>query len=272
MAEIALTASMRQNVVSLQLTESLINRTQDRLATGKRVNSALDNPTNFFVAARHTQRANDLVGRKDSMGEAVQTIKAADVGISGIKTLLESAKGLVESARSATTADRSALGTQFSQILLKINDVIEDANYKGVNYLQNGSLTVLFNEDGTNALTVTGFTANVGVSGLGVVASGVDISAGGAALDAAASQIQAALTTLTTQASILASNLSVISGRLDFTTNLVNVLKEGADKLTLADMNEESANMLALQTRQNLGVTSLSLASQAAQSVLRLFG
>ena len=272
MAEIALTASMRQNVVSLQLTESLINRTQDRLATGKRVNSALDNPTNFFVASRHTQRANDLVGRKDSMGEAIQTIKAADVGITGIKTLLESAKGLVESARSATTADRSALGTQFSQILLKINDVVEDANYKGVNYLQNGSLTVLFNEDGTNALTVTGFTANVGVSGLGVVASGSDISGGGAALDAASSQIQAAITTLSTQASILASNLSVINGRLDFTTNIVNVLKEGADKLTLADMNEESASMLALQTRQNLGVTSLSLASQAAQSVLRLFG
>ncbi len=272
MKEIALTASMRQNVVSLQLTESLINRTQDRLATGKRVNSALDNPTNFFVAARHTQRANDLVTRKDAMGEAVQSIKAADVGISGIKTLLESASGLVESARSATTADRSALGTQFSQILIKINDLIEDSSYKGVNYLQNGSLTVLFNEDGSNALTVTGFTANVGISGLGVVASGADISAGGSALDAASSQIQVALTTLTTQASILASNLSVINGRLDFTTNLVNVLKEGADKLTLADMNEESANMLALQTRQNLGVTSLSLASQAAQSVLRLFG
>ena len=271
MAEIALTASMRQNVVSLQLTETLINRTQDRLATGKRVNSALDNPTNFFVAARHTQRANDLIGRKDAMGEAIQTIKAADTGISGIKTLLESAKGLVESARSATTADRSALGTQFSQILLKINDLIEDADYKGTNYLENGSLTVLFNEDGSNALTVTGFTANVGVSGLGVAASGADISAGGAALDAAASQIQVALTTLTTQASILASNLSIISARQDFTTDLVNVLKEGADKLTLADMNEESANMLALQTRQNLGVTSLSLASQAAQSVLRLF-
>ena len=271
MADIALTASMRQNVVSLQLTETLINRTQDRLATGKKVNSALDNPTNFFVAARHTQRASDLQGRKDTMGEAIQTIKAADTGISGIKTLLESAKGLVESARSGTTADRSALGTQFSNILLKINDLVEDADYKGTNYLENGSLTVLFNEDGTNALTVSGFTANVGASGLGVNASGADISAGGTGLDNAASQIQVALTTLTTQASILASNLSVVNGRLDFTANLVNVLKEGADKLTLADMNEESANMLALQTRQNLGVTSLSLASQAAQSVLRLF-
>ncbi len=271
MADIALTASMRQNVVSLQLTETLINRTQDRLASGKKVNSALDNPTNVVVAARHTQRANDRIGRKDTMGEAIQTIKAADAGITGIKSLLESAKGLVESARSATTADRSALGTQFSQILLKINDLVEDADYKGTNYLESGSLTVLFNEDGTNALTVTGFTANVGASGLGVAASGADISAGGSGLDAASSQIQVALTTLSTQASILSSNLSIISARQNFTTNLTNVLKEGADKLTLADMNEESANMLALQTRQNLGVTSLSLASQAAQSVLRLF-
>jgi flagellin-like hook-associated protein FlgL len=271
MADVTLTAAMRQNVVSLQVTQTLMDRTQERLATGRKVNSALDNPTNYFVAARHVQRANDLQGRKDQMGEAVQSIKAADTGITGMKSLLESAKGLVESARSATTADRSALGTQFSQILLKINDLVQDANYKGTNYLEAGSLTVLFNEDGSNALTVTGFTADVGVSGLGVVASGADISVGGSSLDAAASQIQVALTTLTTQASILASNLSIVSARQNFTTDLTNVLKEGADKLTLADMNEESANMLALQTRQNLGVTSLSLASQAAQSVLRLF-
>jgi flagellin len=269
MAEIALTASMRQNVVSLQLTDSLVSRTQDRLSTGKKVNTALDSPTNFFVAARHTQRANDLQGRKDAMGEAIQTIKAADTGISGMKTLLEAARGLVESARSGTASDRSALGTQFSQILLKINDLVEDSEYKGTNYLENGSLTVLFNEDGTNVLTVTGFSAEV--SSIGLVASGETISAGGTLLDEAASQIQVALTTLTTQASILASNLSIVSARQDFTTNLTNVLKEGSDKLTLADMNEESANMLALQTRQNLGVTSLSLASQAAQSVLRLF-
>jgi flagellin-like hook-associated protein FlgL len=266
---ITLTASMRTNVVALQVTQMLTDRTQERLATGLKVNSALDNPTSFFAAASHNQRAGDLQARKDSMGEAVQTIKAADTGITGMKNLLESARGLVESARSATTADRSALGTQFSQILLKINDLVEDADYKGTNYLEAGSLTVLFNEDGSNALTVTGFTANVG--SLGVVASGADISAGGAGLDAATSQIQVAITTLNTQASILSSNLSIITSRQNFTTEMVNVLKEGADKLTLADMNEESANMLALQTRQNLGVTSLSLASQAAQSVLRLF-
>ena len=64
---------------------------------------------------------------------------------------------------------------------------------------------------------------------------------------------------------------SIVENREEFTENLINVLEEGADKLTLADMNEESANMLALQTRQQLAINSLSLASQAAQSVLSLF-
>ena len=65
--------------------------------------------------------------------------------------------------------------------------------------------------------------------------------------------------------------MATITIRQDFTTNMINTLKDGAANLTEADMNEEGANMLMLQTRQALGTTSLSLASQAAQSVLRLF-
>ena len=72
-------------------------------------------------------------------------------------------------------------------------------------------------------------------------------------------------------ASEFGNNYSIVQTRQDFTENLINVLEEGADNLTLADMNEESANMLALQTRQQLAINSLSLASQAAQSVLSLF-
>jgi flagellin-like hook-associated protein FlgL len=66
-------------------------------------------------------------------------------------------------------------------------------------------------------------------------------------------------------------HLSVVSSRQDFTNSMINTLQTGADNLTLADSNEEGANMLMLQTRQNLGITSLSMASQAAQAVLRLF-
>jgi len=66
--------------------------------------------------------------------------------------------------------------------------------------------------------------------------------------------------------------MSIVTIRQDFTTGMIATLQTGADNLTLADMNEEGANMLMLQTRQSLGTTALSLASQAAQSVLRLFG
>ncbi|MBN2706342.1 MAG: flagellin, partial [Deltaproteobacteria bacterium] len=80
-----------------------------------------------------------------------------------------------------------------------------------------------------------------------------------------------ARTTLRDESQKLANNLSTITIREDFTSNMIRTLEDGADNLTLADMNEEGANMLMLQTRQGLGTSSLSMASQAAQSVLRLF-
>ena len=85
------------------------------------------------------------------------------------------------------------------------------------------------------------------------------------------SEVDAAVNMLRAMSSEFGNNYSIVQTREDFTENLINVLTEGADKLTLADMNEESANMLALQTRQQLAINSLSLASQAAQSVLKLF-
>lgn len=271
-AQVTLTASMRSNVNSLQLTESLMNRTQDRLSTGKRVNSPLDNPTNYFTASAHTQRANDLTARKDGMGEAIQTIKAANSGIDGIKALLDSAKGLIEAARSET-GDRATTEAQFNEVMAQINQLVTDSGYKGTNFLggTSVSLDVLFNETGTNKLTLTGFDGQV--SGLATgLTTGVGAGFSNAStLNAVAADLNTAISTLTSESSKLSSNLAVINSRLDFTNNMVNTLQEGADKLTLADMNEESANMLALQTRQQLGVSSLSIASQAAQGVLRLF-
>jgi len=77
---------------------------------------------------------------------------------------------------------------------------------------------------------------------------------------------------LRSESAKLSSNLSIITVRQDFTDNMINVLTQGSDDLTLADTNEEGANMLMLQTRQSLSSTALSLSAQAAQSVLRLFG
>ena len=80
-SEISLTASMRSNLLSLQSTQKLMDTTQDRLSTGKKVNSAMDNPTNYFTAQSLTARANDLDALMDSIGQAISTLETADQGI-----------------------------------------------------------------------------------------------------------------------------------------------------------------------------------------------
>jgi len=166
--DISLTAGMRSNLLSLQSTTTLLDRTQSRLASGKKVNTALDNPTNFFAAQNHTQRAEDLTSRKDGMSEAIQGVKAADKGISGITALIEAAKGLIQSARSADTAGRENLAEQFNTIRDQITSLASDSVYKGKNFLKGNTLDVLFNENGGSKLTIAGFDATA--SGLTVTA------------------------------------------------------------------------------------------------------
>ena len=156
--------------------------------------------------------------------------------------------------------------SKYNNMLSQYDSLIKDSSYKGVNLLQADNLKVIFNENRSSTLEV----------------SGVDLSSDKIGLLAAdwltADDVQKTLDQLTnaknelrSAATKLGNYYSIITTREDFTENLINVLQEGSDKLTLADMNEESANMLSLQTRQQLAINSLSLASQSSQAVLRLF-
>ena len=157
-------------------------------------------------------------------------------------------------------------GKQYAGILNQYDSIIKDSSYKGVNLLKNEKLNVRFNENGSADLNVTGKDMSAGALGL----STVDWQNQG---DIAQSlqEIANALKSIRAFTAELGNNYSIITNRQEFTENLINILTEGADKLTLADMNEESANMLSLQTRQQLAINSLSLASQASQAVLKLF-
>lgn len=275
--EVTLTSGMRANLFSLQQTSKMMELTQGRLATGKRVQTALDDPINFFAAQNHQQRANDLAFRKDDMGEAIQSIKAANSGIEAILDVIAAAKATAQSALStADDTERTALLGQYNALLDQIDYLAADSGYKGTNFLAGDTLTVYFDEDGTSQLDLVGFDGYAydqnptAGTGLGItdatdwsVASG-DIAADIALLDAATS-------TLRSESKTMSSNLSVVTIRQDFTEKMINTLEDSVANLTNADMNEEGANMLMLQTQQALGTTSLSLASQAAQSVLRLF-
>lgn len=273
MADISLTTGMRNNLLSLQNTAKLTNQVQDRLSSGKKVNTPLDNPTNFFAAQGHVSRASDLTTRKDGMSESVQMLRAADVGIKAITSLIESAKGVASSALATSDAtERSTYAGTYNTLMSQISQLASDSGYRSTNFLTAGSQTVEFGQR-TNAATlqISGFNATA--AGLTTQsATALTWSATGtSAIQSSSGELESALSFLRTKSTGLSANLSVVTARQDFTDSMINTLTVGADNLTLADMNEEGANMLMLQTRQNLGIQSLSMASQAAQAVLRLF-
>ena len=381
MADISLTASMRSNLLSLQQTQDLMDMTQERLSTGKKVNSAIDNPSSYYTAQSLTNRASDLNALLDSMGQGIQTIQAANEGIEAITDFVQQAKALANTARDNATikgvtssgtyasptggsgadqtitvsvdgnenqeitftidddatiedaaealadalndgtdgvkdADGTVLGTftatvengqirisntdglvatvsgtfaditvsgdignstrvtsmrQYNEILDQIDQLAKDSGYKGVNLLQGNDLKVIFNEDRSSYLTITGTFADTSEEGLNISRAEDWTNPDNVAIDASITELEYAVTSLRNMASEFGNNYSIVENRENFTESLINVLEEGSDKLTLADMNEESANMLSLQTRQQLAINSLSLASQAAQSVLSLF-
>ena len=103
MSDIVLSASVRQNLLSLQSTADLLSTTQNRLATGKKVNTALDNPTNFFTAAALDNRANDLNNLLDGIGNGVQVLQAANTGITSLQKLVDTAKSIAQQVLQAPT-------------------------------------------------------------------------------------------------------------------------------------------------------------------------
>jgi flagellin-like hook-associated protein FlgL len=372
---------MRSNLLALQDTVNLLNRTQSRLATGKKVNTAIDNPVSYFASQALTSRASIIDSLKDAMGQAVSTINAADKGITAITSMIEQAKGIaqaalsadqssgastatltiasgvtagqtvtlggqtftattaatdtnnfyvggsansdalalseainnnttlaaagysasvsgnvitvsrvvagvptnvaatdfggtavgatVEAATVAGTTELSSLQDQYNTLRTQMSELAEDSGYKGKNLLSATSSlrTMVVKFEGTT-LTVNGFDATA--SGLGITAATWTVG-GTTAIDADLVRLDNALSTMRQKSSEMSGNLSIITVRQNFSTNMINTLTEGSDKLTLADTNEEGANMLMLQTRQSLSTTALSLSAQAAQSVLRLF-
>lgn len=269
MNNVSLTSGIRSNLIALQKTSALISTTQSRLSTGKKVNSAIDDPTAFFTSESLTSRASNLSSRLDGITKGIQTVKAADNALTSIKGIISQMKGVASDAKGATDAtERSNLADKFDNLRTQLDQLQADAAYDGVNLLDSENLTVEFGEKiGSATLALNGFDGSA--TGIGVAAAANDWAADGD-IDAAVTSLETAESKIKSESRTLSSNLSVLTTRQDFTKNLVNILNTGASELTNADMNEEAANLLALQTQQSLGVNALSLASQSAQSVLRL--
>jgi flagellin len=476
MADVSLSKAVRSNLLSLQSTAASMAKTQNRLATGLKVNSALDNPTNFFTASALNSRAGDMSNLLDSMSNGIKTIEAADNGLSSITKTVESMQSTLRQARqdksfktqsvtvdsavtsgsigfsggsvgstavnvnlatsvsetsatvttiaagnngkqlkvsdgTKTTADitlatgdttdtivtkinaaattagssitasndggklkltsstggtitvsegttsggaaavgsfaagtgtakttdqlvseindnsslsgkirasndngklrienqstsdltvdgvsaagvtdgtstgkstiggndvRKNLAKQFNDLRDQLDKFSDDASYNGINLLRGDKLKLTFNETGTSTIDiqakdVDGNASSVNNDTLGIASVNASDLDSDTSIDSKLSTLSDALGSLRSQSSTFGSNLSIVQNRTDFTKNMVNTLQTGAANLTLADTNEEAANLLALQTRQQLSSSALSMASQSDQAVLRLF-
>jgi flagellin len=378
---ISLSAGVRQSLASLQSAALQSSTIQNRLATGKRVNTALDNPANFFTASGLNNRANDMTRLLDDMGQAVKTLQAADKGLSGITKLVENAQSVAKQAKAfkredsqltgsastdltgatalnslgftdgatltltitgegsaaddvttltittaasldvddiltafdaadgsnvnaeisggelrltdakgreltltssvgagltglvgsnttveATEDKRTELQADYDSLIEQLDQLAKDSGYNGVNLLDGDNLSVQFNETGSSKLDIKGATINA--NGLGIDTQQLDTDAN---IETSLKALKSALDDIRNQSATFGSNLSVVQNRQDFAKGMIDILQQGADGLTAADMNQESANLLALQTRTQLAQTTLSMASQADQAVLRLF-
>ena len=398
--DINLSAAIRSSLITLQGAQTLINRTQNDLSTGLKVNNAIDNPVAFFQAQALTDRASDFSNKKDGIDQGISSLSTSLEGTTAIENIVGQLQGLVLSAESASSTQVTGLITQYNQLRTQINGLAKDSSYQGLNLL-NGTgqrLDVSFSTLTASNLQVNSVDVTAGSRGLAIAqvqtattlngaASGFQISfnshIGGKALSGAAlsantfyfsgtgtsfksgdtisfkygsvtltltvgsanganppgvqkttftrtqifsdgeilnlktatqqalsganlvnfgtanspsgvkfqtvtgqfilnsglpqttqvvlDELQANLGTLRAQAENIGSNVALLNTRLDFTNQYVNLLTQGGGKLTLADLNEEGADLLSLQTRQQLGIQALSFAGQNEKAVLSLF-
>jgi flagellin len=374
MSAILLSESVRSSLSALKQTNDLLTTTQNRLATGKRVNSANDDPVVFFAASAMSNRAADLESVVDSIVGAKKVLESTQASHKAISELVESAQSTARSAlanagttarttgtvanlsasssfsvvsgrtltfndgsttatitstgavtvqqvmdginntanlriKASLTADgklqleatqanaitiggtatppelaqfgmvagttaagtvnaaRTAFASQFDALRTQIDQLASDATFNGTNLLTGNSLRVAMNEKATTSFSIVGVTDTSAGLGIGAAGNGFQTDKD---INDALTGLTNSLNTLRSQAAAFASNNGVLTTRLNFTQSLISTLESAADSLVAADINEEGANLLALQTRQQLSSTALTIAAQNDQTVLRL--
>ncbi|MCW1843962.1 flagellin [Prosthecomicrobium hirschii] len=207
----------------------------------------------------------------------IENLSTDALDISGIASGAVTGTGTTTTDAIGPNDVRKNLVTQFNDLRNQLDKFSDDASFNGINLLKGDKLKLFLNENSTSTIEVQAKDTAGNVREISNTKLGIDAATNAefeddTALDGRLDGLKTALDTIRSQSSSFGSNLSIVQNRQDFTKSTINTLQTGADNLTLADMNEEAANLLSLQTRQQLSQTALSLANQADQGVLRLFG
>jgi flagellin-like hook-associated protein FlgL len=271
------------------------------LATGLDVASATDNAVKFFEAQSLTNRAQDLQTRKDAIDQGISSLTTATQAAQSAVTILQQLQGILNSAKTQTASQRAAAGAQYNTLAKQLDTLLNDASYQGLDLVNSSTsaLNLQFSSATASKLKITGsnllYSSIVTTLG-GVKASKLKVSLAAQAIifsgknsvfstaigfskvsgltskfDNGFQQLQNAIATVQAAAQSLGGNVTFLQTRETFTQQYIVTLNGGASQLTVADVNQESTNLVTLQTRQQLAIQSLSIATQSEQAVLRLF-
>lgn len=297
MSNITLSAAQRESLLSLIDTQKLSERTQNRLATGRQINKVLDGPISFFRNRALVDRVTDFERLRQEIDQGISAVSSTIDGLDAMDQLIRQARGIVDAARSQTLQERRNANNQFTTIFRQVYQLIEDTSYQGTNLINgsNNELTVRFGVRTSSRLNVLGLNLNntaqntnsiftfaaFSSTGDAIVSNLLKFTAGFTRLGSENSAISLADGAVTNIDNILqrlraitadyGNNVAILRTRLSFTDDYTATMQTGADNLVRADLNEEGANLVVLQTRQQLAIQALSISGQQTQAILRLF-
>ncbi|MCK0070498.1 flagellin [Kordiimonas laminariae] len=258
---------------NLNQTSSELTTTQNRINTGLRVSSSKDDAATFAIAQTLRGEVAGLSAVSASLDRAQSTLDVAIAAGEAVSDLLIELKEKAVAAKDSglDTASRSSLNDDFEQLRDQITSIVQNAEFNGTNAVENNgdAIVAITSDDGSNTITVA--AQNLSLSGSNVALSASQDISTQALASAAVTDIENSIANVNTSLSSLGSGAARIELQKEFVNQLSDTIEVGIGNLVDADLASESANLQALQVRQQLGLQALSIANQAPSTVLGLF-
>lgn len=258
---------------NLNRTSALLNETQTAINTGLSVASSKDNSAIFAIAQTLRADVSGIRAASSSIDRALSTIDVAIAAGEAVSDLLIEMKEKAVAAKDGglDTASRNSLNNDFSQLRNQVTSIVQNATFNGTNVVENGgdAIVAITNDDGSNTITVAAQDLSLGGGNVTITSTQ---SIGTAALaSAAVDNIESSIGNVNTTLSELGSGANRLELQKSFVARLRDAIEVGIGNLVDADLAKESANLQALQVKQQLGLQALSIANQAPQAVTGLF-
>ncbi len=259
---------------NLNVTGSELSITQMRVSTGRKVDNAKDNGSTWSIAQSMRATSTSLNAVKESLQRGQSTIDVALAAGSAVSDLLLQMKEKALAASDATldSAGRAALNEDFKALRDQIGKTVSNADFNGTNMIKTAGSTIqaLANANGTSKITVAAQSMALGSLNLTGILSTSSLATQGDA-QAMIDTVSTAIRKVSTSLAKLGSGSKALDRHLAFIMQLQDTLDSGVGNLVDADLAKESAKLQSLQTRQQLGVQSLSIANQSTSAMLALF-